>query len=168
MRWRTLVGCGSARRSCAPRSHFLNSAVPVPYIYPPARFASWLHRNSRWPQHVGMLERAPADRHCLCVNRDDETLRGYCLSASRQLHKDATPRPRNSSFASPDCYVGNRTYFPTLVWCTGGPLTLVIALFTFPNFLLALPRRSCTCREHLRSSREASRSQQWRESAPAC
>src|SRR6266446_4586828 len=107
MRWRILVGCGSARRSCAPRSHFLNSAVPVPYIYPPARFASWLHRNSRWPQHVGMLERAPADRYCLCVNRDDETLRGYCLSASRQLHKDATPRPRNSSFASPDCYVSS-------------------------------------------------------------
>src|SRR6266436_3810995 len=54
-----------------------------------------------------MLERAPADRYCLCVNRDDETLRGYCLSASRQLHKDATPRPRNSSFASPDCYVSS-------------------------------------------------------------
>src|SRR6266436_6991633 len=38
-----------------------------------------------------------ADHLALSSSRDDETLRRYCRSASRQLHKEATSRPRNSS-----------------------------------------------------------------------
>src|SRR6266446_10384824 len=38
-----------------------------------------------------------ADHLALSSSRDDETLRRYCRSASRQLHKEATPRPRDSS-----------------------------------------------------------------------
>src|SRR5262249_37257970 len=37
-----------------------------------------------------------ADHLALSSSRDDETLRRYCRSASRQLHKEATSRPRNS------------------------------------------------------------------------
>src|SRR5262249_55463931 len=32
------------------------------------------------------------------IDRYDETLRGYRRSASKQVHKEATPRPRNSPF----------------------------------------------------------------------
>src|SRR5262249_50722374 len=44
------------------------------------------------PRSLAYGDRSPSpSRH-----RENETLRGYCRSASRQSHKEATPRPRNS------------------------------------------------------------------------
>jgi hypothetical protein len=65
--------------------------------------------------------------HRFAVNRYDQTLRGDRRSASQQVHKEATPRPRNSSLLF--CLVFNPLvaivrrfiiFFPSLTDCLFG------------------------------------------------